>query len=93
MSRARSGTAASVARWLVRRFEDGGGYLEREDAVCAVDATFGPPFSQTNERGHLSIAPEVLAAFRKLTPDAVWDHVDRAWRRRDDGDDPDNRRT
>lgn len=79
-------TSADVAAWMSAQFRRGDGYLDHSEAAFGVEALFGEPFGKANDTGTVSIARTVLRTFRKLTPLAVWDAVDRAWHRRDHGD-------
>ena len=72
-----------VAVWMSRAFLNGDGYLDRAEAGFGVEAVFGFPFARANDNGTVSIARRVLRAFRRITPNAVWDASDRAWHRRD----------
>lgn len=91
MSGAATRAVARVAVWMLRRFEDAGGYLDHEDAACNVSAIFGEPYAITGDNGNVRIAREVLAAFRSRSRDVVWDRSERAWRRRHGGDEPGTR--
>lgn len=84
-------TAEDVAKHMLERFEASDGYLAQDDAAQEVSNTFGEPWFYYNDAGNLAIARDVLAAFRKLTPNVVWDRTQRAWRRREAGDDADKR--
>lgn len=78
---------------MLERFESCDGYLERQDIVWEVAERFGAPFARTNDHGNLTLSCVVLKAFRELTPGAVWDRGDRAWRRREFGDERERRTT
>lgn len=88
---AKTPTVDDVAKHLVERFEAANGYLAQDDAAQEVENAFGEPFVYYNDAGNLAIARDVLDAFRKQTPDVVWDRTERAWRRRGHGDDPTRR--
>jgi hypothetical protein len=68
------------------RFDEGDGYLGQDDAAAGIDDAFGAPHVYERDNGNLAISKDVLAAFRLLTADAVWDRAERAWRKREEGD-------
>ena len=80
-------TAQSVAEWMVSELEKQNGVLYQCEAASQIPDLFGDGFIYENERGNACIRKEVLAAFRTLTGDAVvWSRGERAWRRRELGD-------
>jgi uncharacterized protein DUF6953 len=79
-------TTDDVAQWMRCRFEAGAGYLDRIEAAEEMDGLFGEPFVRTTNNGTVVISRRILGAFRRLTPDAVLDRSERAWRRRDESD-------
>jgi hypothetical protein len=81
-------TTESVASWMLSRVEQVGD-LYQDDAVSQISDRFGEQFTHENESGNLAIAKPVLAAFRKLTGNAVvWERGERRWRKREALDDP-----
>lgn len=79
-------TDAQVAQWMVEEL-DRVQYLYQQDAVYGIETRFGEPFYYLNESGNPAISKKVLAAFKKLTGDAViWERGERMWRRRTDYD-------
>ncbi|WP_459592424.1 DUF6953 family protein [Bradyrhizobium diazoefficiens] len=62
--------------------------LYQDTIVDEIHERFGPDSTRENDRGNLGIHPDVLKAFRALTPDAVWDRNERCWRLRDQSDAP-----
>lgn len=71
---------------MLARFEAGRGYLAQDDAALGIENTFGEPWVYYNDRGGLAINRAVLSAFKKMTPGAVWDRSEKAWRKRVVGD-------
>lgn len=83
-------TARDVAEYMARKFHQAGELLQA-DIVDEIDRVFGSGFVYENENGSPAIDKKVLAEFRKLTPDAIWERSDKFWRKRDRGDDPNSR--
>lgn len=78
-------TAEDVATWMAAEFNERG-ELYQSDAVVGIESRFGPGFLYANEGGNAAIDRKVLAAFRRLTEDAIWDRGEFCWRKRDEGD-------
>lgn len=76
---------------MLKCLAQGAGYLAQEEVAQNVADSFGEPWVYYNDGGNLAISREVLAEFRALTPDVVWDRSARAWRFREVDDDPTNR--
>lgn len=88
MSQPNSATAASVAQWMLDELNRVQ-FLYQEQVVYDIQSRFGDSFVYTNDSGNPAIAKPVLAAFNKLTGDAVvWERGERMWRRRADYDSP-----
>lgn len=64
------------------------GELRQDDAANQLHEQFGEEATYFNNNGNLAINREVLIAFNKLTPDAVWLRASRYWRTRQQGDEP-----
>jgi hypothetical protein len=79
-------TALDVAQWMLAEFEGQGDYLAQADAIASIEDRFGDQFVRESDDGTRGIARAVLAEFRTLTPDVVWDRSELAWRRRVDSD-------
>lgn len=76
-----------AARWMLDAVGRSG-YLHQSDAASEV-ARFGEALIYTNENGNPAIDRKVLAEFRRICEDSVvWSRSERAWRLRDDGDEP-----
>jgi hypothetical protein len=80
-------TAAAVAKFMADELERTK-YLYQDAVVNDIIVKFGEEFTRTNENGNLAINKDVLAAFNKLTPNAVWDRGERLWRGRESYDKP-----
>ncbi len=79
----------SVAACMLSRIEQTGDLDQDDGAVSQISNQFGDQFTHENESRNLAIAKPVLAAFRKLTGDAVvGERAERRLRKRDASDDP-----
>lgn len=86
--------AETVARWMLDEFERQSGWLAQQDAAAQIEAKFGDAFVRTNDNGNVAIDRGALAAFRRLSGDAVvWDSAEKAWRRRIASDPKGSRRS
>jgi hypothetical protein len=75
-------SATSVAEWMAAQLEHSD-HLFQETVVQDIVARFGKEFTYVNANGSLGIRKNVLAAFKKLTGDAVvWERRTRVWRKR-----------
>lgn len=83
-------TAKDVAEYMARRLA-AEGILDQEDAAGSIERKFGEQFLYTNDNGNPAIDPKVLAEFRKLTPNAVWERTSKSWRNRETFDTPGSR--
>lgn len=81
-------TAESAAQWMVSQLSRDG-CLYQDDVVDYLVREKADDFLRENDDGNLVISTEVLAAFRKLTPDnVVWVRPDLYWRFRVPEDEP-----
>ena len=80
----------AVAEWMVEELRELG-WLYQDEAVEQIRKRFGKDFVYVSESGVESIDTRVLAAFAKLTPDAVWEFSEMAWRFRTPDDLPGRR--
>jgi hypothetical protein len=77
-----------IAAWMVQELERVN-FLDQETAVYHIASKFGEEFTYINENGNMAIRRDVLAAFRKLSGDAVvWERGERMWRKREPHDEP-----
>ncbi|MBB4063669.1 DUF6953 family protein [Gellertiella hungarica] len=79
-------TVQAAARWMASELQKDG-TLYQEHAVGHIH-DLDEALTITNSNGNLGIRPDVLKAFNKLTPDAVWSRSGRYWRKREDYDIP-----
>lgn len=80
-------TAKDVAKFMADELERTK-FLHQETVVHQIMQKFGRAFTGINANGNPSINKDVLNAFNKLTPDAVWDRTERLWRARQPYDKP-----
>lgn len=75
-----------VARFMLEKLHERN-ELFQEEIVHEISQNFGEKFVYLNENGNLAIERNVLALFRELSPNVVWDRGGRYWRFRssDDG--------
>lgn len=84
-------TAAEIARWMLGEFERKGRLVQYE-AANHIHDHYGEEFVYENDNGNWAIKKDILAAFRKLTPEGVvWSRGYQEWRRREDDDPPGKR--
>ncbi len=75
-------TAREVAEWMAKQLVQFG-ELYQADAVGEIEERFGDDHVYENANGNPAISKDVLAEFRKLTPDYVWVRSERYWRKRE----------
>ena len=81
-------TPQDVARWMAAELQERG-FLDQSYVVVHCRRTPGwDGFIIRNSDGGDSIRPDVLAAFRRLTPDIVYERSDQQWRQRQPWDRP-----
>lgn len=81
-------TIDNVAIWMKSEL-DKSNWLYQEDAVYKIKDLFGNDFVYINDNGNLAIDKKVLAKFRKLTADdVIWERGEKAWRKRENYDQP-----
>ena len=79
-----------IANWLYEKVKEGD-YVYQETVVSEIEDVFGEEYVYTNDKGNLAIDKEVLKAFKKISPDVVWNRVERYWRLKDEDDDAEGR--
>lgn len=84
---AKKATAHHVAEFMAAELERRK-FLDQELVVQQIIKKFGREFTGTNANGNPSINKDVLSAFNKLTPDAIWSRGERLWRARQPYDKP-----
>lgn len=75
-------TAKDVAEYMEARLRQDG-ILGQEEVVSDIEDHFGSEFVYENPNGNPAIDKDVLAEFKKLTPNAVWSRGERVWRPRE----------
>ena len=75
-------TPSDVAEWMLAELERDSGVLSQEDAVGQIEMKFGAEFAPVNDSGNSSIRSDVLKAFRRISPDVIWERGERQWRKR-----------
>ncbi|MGX5800235.1 DUF6953 family protein [Bradyrhizobium sp. Arg314] len=78
-------TPAEGAELMLAMFNEHG-WLSQDDAANRLYEEADEDCIYFNANGNIAIKAEVLAAFKKLTPDAVWLRGSRLWRPRQEGD-------
>lgn len=71
--------AAKAARWMHDEMERNKGVLSQDEAWKGVHEQFGADCAPRNEND-CWLSKAVLTAFRKLTPDVIWDPAGKGWR-------------
>jgi len=80
-------TARDVAQFMAEELARVS-FLHQETVVGLIIMKFGREWTGINANGNSSINKDVLTAFNKLTPDAVWERGERMWRPRQPYDKP-----
>lgn len=84
--------AEEVAEWMAESLLEHG-LLYQHEAAFDIRRRFGEEFVFINRNGNWAISPEVLEAFRSMTPDVVWGPRQRLWRLRESHDPAEGRRS
>ena len=79
-----------IANWLYEKVKEGD-YVYQETVVSEIEEVFGEEYVYSNYNGNMAIDKDVLKAFRKTSPDVVWNRVERYWRLKDENDDAEGR--
>jgi hypothetical protein len=81
-------TPEQIAEWMLAEVMREG-TVEQESIASEIATKFGEEFVPLNDNGNLSIRRDVLKAFRKISENSVvWIRSEKAWRKREDFDDP-----
>jgi hypothetical protein len=75
-------TALDVARFMKVQL-DKEHFMPLNWIVYEVIERFGEEFTYTNDNGNPAFNRDVLVAFRRITPDAVWERGSQQWRKRE----------
>jgi hypothetical protein len=82
---AHSARAEKAAQWMRDELGRNDGTLTQDQAWKGVRERFGAELA-LNSASDSWLSKSVLSAFRKLTPDVVWDPAGRSWRNQKRGD-------
>ncbi len=74
-----------IAKWMLSQIETDG-VLHQDHAASEIEQRFGAEFAPANDRGNLSIRPDVLKAFRTISEHVIWERGERLWRKRESFD-------
>lgn len=80
-------TADEAAQWMLRQFE-AKRFLYQEEAASHLLHLHDLKLAYYDTGGNVCVGKAVLAAFNKLTPDAVYERVPKFWRDRLPSDQP-----
>lgn len=83
-------SAVQVAQWMLEKLQQQKS-LKQSSAAHQIRTQWGEQYVYKNRQRNWGINPDVLAEFRKLTPEnVVWSRSSQTWRYRRPGD-PDGR--
>jgi hypothetical protein len=84
-------TAAEIAQWMPEEYRKHN-RLDQSRAASHIRREFGEEWVYRNKQRNWAIHRDVLAEFRKLTPDdVVWSRSNQLWRQRREFDPPGKR--
>jgi hypothetical protein len=81
-------TPDEIAAWMLAEvIREGTVY--QDSMASDIENKFGEEFAPSNINGHMSIRPDVLKIFGKISKESVvWVKSDKAWRLREPHDEP-----
>lgn len=80
-------TEDEAARWMLAQYEEFG-FLYQEGAASHLYHFQDERLAYFDQNSNLCVGKGVLAAFNRLTPDAVYERAGKFWRRRLETDQP-----
>lgn len=80
-------TEEQAAKWMLKKFSEAG-FLYQEEAASHLMHFNDERLAYFDKSGNLCVGKEVLAAFKELTPKAVYERADKFWRMRLETDEP-----
>lgn len=80
-------TPQQAAEWMLEKYE-AARFLYQEEAASHLYHLHDERLTYFDASNNLCIGKEVLAAFNKLTPDAVYERASKFWRDRLSSDQP-----
>jgi hypothetical protein len=78
--------AQEAAQWMCDQMRRHKGTLTQEIAWKGLRELFGDTFARHDEQGGQWLSKAVLGAFRKLTPNVMWDPAGNRWVERQSAD-------
>lgn len=79
--------AQEAAEWMLYNYE-AKGFLYQEEAATHLLHLHDVELAYYDNKGNVCVGKAVLAAFNKLTPDAVYERAAKFWRGRLPSDQP-----
>jgi hypothetical protein len=80
-------TPVAAAEWMLQQFVEKR-FLYQEEAATYLLHLHDEELAYYDRNGNVCVGKRVLAAFNTLTPDAVYERVDKFWRDRLSTDSP-----
>jgi hypothetical protein len=80
-------TPQEAAEWMLEQFE-AKRFLYQEEAASRLLHLHDEELAYYDDNGNVCVGKKVLAAFNKLTPEAVYERADKFWRDRLTTDQP-----
>lgn len=80
-------TAQDAAEWMLEQFE-AKRFLYQQEAASHLLHLHDENLAYYDARGNVCVGKEVLSAFNRLTPDAVYERSEKFWRDRLPSDQP-----
>jgi hypothetical protein len=80
-------TPAEAARWMKEQL-DSEEMLYQSEVAYTLGEHEDERLAYYDDDGNLCVGKQVLAEFRKITPDVVYVRSEKMWRRREDYDEP-----
>ena len=74
-------TTDDAAEWMLRQFE-AKRFLYQEEAATHLLHLHDEQLAYYDGGGNVCVGKKVLAAFNRMTPDAVYERADKFWRDR-----------
>lgn len=85
-------TDKDIALFMLKLYKEEK-FLLQKVAALEIAAKFGEAFVTFNRNRNLGIDKKVLAEFKKLTPDSIWDRRLKAWREKETDESATSRQT
>jgi hypothetical protein len=74
-------TPQQAAEWMLEQFESKG-FLYQEEAATHLLHLHNEELAYFDGNGNVCVGKQVLAAFKRLTPGAVYERTEKFWRER-----------